>query len=647
MDPKEGGVRRLAQCDAAVTRWLEAIVEHAPFGILFVSPDYRIVWANEAFARQTNLTLEDLHRADIHDIFPRWEQLTIHLFNQVRDSGRAFRDTHYVFPSASGTTCWDGVVSPVYSDNGPLAGFLLMQYDVTEIQALRKAEAETRKLAESRAHDWEVLFDAIPESVLVVEEPGVVVLRNKASHEIWSPGAFERVSPNLDEHELWNAYYPAGPGKPARESPSQRALKGDYVTEEHYEVLDDRGQVRHRHMTTAAVPTGPGRPRRVLAIGRDVTELYRLREAERRARLEYERIAKEMTAVFEGVSDSLVIIDENGKRIHNKAALRLEGFNPDEPRSSTEDLRVFDKAVDKDGRQLSVDNYPGNRVLRGESLRDEYIQYMNLQGKLVEVLVSGDLIETPVGKRAVMLSRDITELRRLERVKEEFLQVVVHELRNPLQVMKGLVQVLSMRLGAEGLQKLGKYITTLMGQVDHLTDIVNELLNAVRTTSSSFVISMSEVDFCEAVVEAVEPYLLNPSGRLIDIRPPERGPIRVKADRTRLKEVVVNLLGNSIKYTPEGKHILVRCFDDGSSAVLILEDEGIGIPKEDLDKVFQGFYRSTNLSGWESGGLGLGLYISRGIARKHGGDLWAENRNGGGTVMTLRLPLLKKDAGGR
>ncbi len=647
MDPRAGGVRRLAQCDAAVTRWLEAIVEHAPVGILFVSPDYRILWANEAFARQTDLTLEDLLCADMHDIFPHWEQHTVHLFDRVRDSGRAFRDTRYVFPSTTGTTYWDGVVVPVYSENGSFAGSLLMQYDVTEIQALREAEGEARKLAESRAHDWEVLFDAIPESVLVVEEPGVVVLRNKASHEIWSQDAFERLSPSLDEHELWNAYCPAEPGKPARESPSQRALKGKFVTEEHYEVLDDKGRVRHRHMTTAAVPTGPGRPKRVLAIGRDVTELYRLREAERRARLEYERIAKEMTAVFEGVSDSLVIIDENGRRIHNKAALRLEGFDPDEPRSRTEEMRVFDRVVDKDGRPLSVDGYPGNRVLRGESLRDEYIQYTNLQGKEVEVLVSGDLIETPVGKRAVMLSRDITELRRLERVKEEFLQVVVHELRNPLQVMKGLVQVLTMRLGGEGLQRLGKYITTLTGQVDHLTDIVNELLNAVRTTSSSFVVSMSEVDFCEAVVEAVEPYLLNPSGRLIEIRPLEHGPIRVKADRTRLKEVVVNLLSNSMKYTPEGKHIWVRCFADDINAMLTVEDEGIGIPKEDLDKVFQGFYRSTNLSSWESGGLGLGLYISRGIARKHGGDLWAGNRAGGGTVMTLKLPLPGKEAGDR
>jgi signal transduction histidine kinase len=287
-----------------------------------------------------------------------------------------------------------------------------------------------------------------------------------------------------------------------------------------------------------------------------------------------------------------------------------------------------------------VSEYPGSRVLRGESLRDEYIRFTNLEGRQVEALVSGDLIETPVGKRAVILSKDVTELRRLERVKEEFLQVVVHELKNPLQVAKGVVQVLSMRLGVEGLHSLDKYVNTLSGQVDHLTKIVNELLNAVRTTSSGFVVSTEDMDFCEVVAEAVEPYLINPSGRQIEVYLAFGGPVRVNGDRTRIKEIVTNLLSNAIKYTPPGKRIWIRCFADSEGARLQVEDEGTGIPEEDLEKVFEGFYRSTNLSQWESGGgLGLGLYISRGIARKHGGDIWAENRKGGGTVMTLRLPL--------
>ncbi|MDP2856984.1 MAG: ATP-binding protein [Bacillota bacterium] len=640
MDVCAGRAKDRGGCAGDTACWLDAIVNNAPFGILFVSPDYEIVSANEAFARQKGLSPADLLRASMRDIFPRWEQHTMHLFERVRASGRPYSDTNYRFPSGAGTTYWDGAVVPVCSEGGLLAGFLLMQYDVTEIQALRQAEAEARNLAERRAHEWEVLFDAIPESVLVVEEPGTVVLRNKASHELWSPGAFERVSPDLNEANLWSVFHPIGPGHPAKESPSQRALRGEFVSEEHYEVLDDKGQFRHRHMTTALVPIDLGRPKRVLAIGRDVTELYKLREAERQARLAYERIAKEMTAVFDGVSDSLIIIDEDGRRTHNKAALRLEGFSADDPKSSTEVVRVFDQVLDLNGRRLDVSEYPGSRVLRGESLRDEYIRFTNLEGRQVEALVSGDLIETPVGKRAVILSKDVTELRRLERVKEEFLQVVVHELKNPLQVAKGVVQVLSMRLGVEGLHSLDKYVNTLSGQVDHLTKIVNELLNAVRTTSSGFVVSTEDMDFCEVVAEAVEPYLINPSGRQIEVYLAFGGPVRVNGDRTRIKEIVTNLLSNAIKYTPPGKRIWIRCFADSEGARLQVEDEGTGIPEEDLEKVFEGFYRSTNLSQWESGGgLGLGLYISRGIARKHGGDIWAENRKGGGTVMTLRLPL--------
>ncbi|MHB8757854.1 MAG: sensor histidine kinase, partial [Bacillota bacterium] len=115
----------------------------------------------------------------------------------------------------------------------------------------------------------------------------------------------------------------------------------------------------------------------------------------------------------------------------------------------------------------------------------------------------------------------------------------------------------------------------------------------------------------------------------------------------RLIEVLTNLMSNAIKYTRPGGHIWVKAAVDGENVVARVEDDGIGIPEDQLDQVFEGFHRARNLTEHDPGGLGLGLFISRDISRRHGGDLWAANREGGGTVMNLKLPLVRQRAGSK
>jgi signal transduction histidine kinase len=108
-----------------------------------------------------------------------------------------------------------------------------------------------------------------------------------------------------------------------------------------------------------------------------------------------------------------------------------------------------------------------------------------------------------------------------------------------------------------------------------------------------------------------------------------------------LGQAITNLLTNAQKYTPTGKAIHVTLSKRNGSALLKVEDEGVGIPPEDLEKVFAGFYRTPDVTKWQPGSVGLGLFISRGLVRRMGGDLWAENRPAGGTVMCMKMPLVK------
>lgn len=234
---------------------------------------------------------------------------------------------------------------------------------------------------------------------------------------------------------------------------------------------------------------------------------------------------------------------------------------------------------------------------------------------------------------------DVTEMGRLERVKEEFMQVVSHELRNPLQVIMGLVSLLRIDLKDPANQDEAlRHLDLMKDQVAHVTALVEDVLMASRLSSGSLKLDLKRVDLVAILDQALSAYVDDPTHLWITCtRAPS--PVWLMGDVRRLGQVVVNLLSNAGNHTPPGKRIWASVEVTAASALLKVEDEGIGIPSGQLEQVFSGFHRAGNVTNWRSGGIGLGLYISRNIARRHRGDLWAENRPGGGTIMCLRLPL--------
>ena len=123
----------------------------------------------------------------------------------------------------------------------------------------------------------------------------------------------------------------------------------------------------------------------------------------------------------------------------------------------------------------------------------------------------------------------------------------------------------------------------------------------------------------------------------------DRLSIPVMIDPVRVRQILTNILDNAIKYTPPGKRIWIDFTLSGNCTVVTVEDEGIGIPQGEIDRIFDQFYRASNVHGY-TGGIGLGLYVSRYLARMHGGDLWVKMRDKGGTIMSLCLPVLLNDA---
>ncbi|HHY12489.1 MAG TPA: hypothetical protein GX529_07650 [Firmicutes bacterium] len=237
----------------------------------------------------------------------------------------------------------------------------------------------------------------------------------------------------------------------------------------------------------------------------------------------------------------------------------------------------------------------------------------------------------------LLVFHDITGLRTLETIRENFLQVMSHELRNPIQTLKALLDLIEAYVAGRD-TPLSKYTRLAESCLYRITALVEDLLSIGQMEHDSLTINAIPADFKELLIESLEPYLTG-SQHVFVCRFDEEAGFPVVVDPVRIHQILANLLNNAVKYTPQGKRIWLDFSVLSKYAILSIADEGIGIPPAELDRIFDRFYRGKNTRG-KFDGIGLGLYVSRCLARMHGGDLWAETRPQGGTVIKFSLPIL-------
>lgn len=246
------------------------------------------------------------------------------------------------------------------------------------------------------------------------------------------------------------------------------------------------------------------------------------------------------------------------------------------------------------------------------------------------------------------LRRRLLELEEVDRLKTQFLSMVSHELRTPLTAVSGFVQVARRRIAraleagdaVDWRQEAGRTAETLdlaQRQSRRLARLVDELLDVSRLQLGRIELHPAEIDIVDDIREVVERMKLLVSTHEFEFRSDlEQG--RVVADRDRLDQVFENLIGNAVKYSPGGGTVGIIVRAVGDDVHVAISDQGIGISRDELDRIFNLFYRSPDPRAGHVGGLGLGLYISRDIVTRHGGRLWAES-NGAGSTFHVSLPL--------
>jgi two-component system phosphate regulon sensor histidine kinase PhoR len=267
------------------------------------------------------------------------------------------------------------------------------------------------------------------------------------------------------------------------------------------------------------------------------------------------------------------------------------------------------------------------------------------------------------GGQRVLLLQDVTEQRRLENVRRDFVANISHELRTPLAAMKAVVETLED--GAlEDSTAARDFLARLHDEVDRLTELVRELLELSRIESGQAAISPRPVDLepvLQAATQRLEPLAQRAGLELrLQVAP---GPLLAFVDPERIGQALANLLHNAIKFTPPGGWIELRAgptapaTDEAASErlsssesehlrsaelTISVADSGIGIPPDQLDRVFERFYKTDRSR--SSGGTGLGLAIAKHVVQAHGGRIWAANGDPQGTIFSFTVPAIKPDA---
>ena len=535
---------------------------------------------------------------------------------------------------------------------------LLVIGAIRDMSEQHRAERERMQQAEQIRLQAD-LIELAHDAILIRDSVSRVIFWNKGAEELYgwpSQEALGRIS-----HTLLRTRFPVS----RAEVDASLEEHGRWEGELTHTCRDGRVViVESRQMLVCDVQ---GHRTAILEINRDITERRHLEQAMQAVHAQAVARLDFLQQIIDALPSSIYLVYGLDARLllANRAAASSWGaiWHIDQPMLeflATNGIKIFDAQ----GQPLMHEHFATLRVVQGgETVLQHQETIRRANGSSLPVLVNAVALDssqwknlareeaepttqyTPQEPVALVVHQDVSALKEAEYLKDEFIGVAAHELRNPLAVLKGYAEMLVFQTARGKGPKLAAWQSEALEEIDEATSrldkLTEDLLDVTRLQAGRLVLSREPTDLVALIQRMVTQRQMTTKQHIFSLDT-EHSSLMIEVDRTRVEQVLTNLLSNAIKYSPQGGPIemSLRKKIEPSEAVLSIRDRGIGIPVGQQARIFGRFVRAENARTSEITGTGLGLYLSRELVERHGGRLWFESAEGEGSTFFMTLPML-------
>ncbi len=599
---------------------LEATMENTHAQLAYLDPDFKFIRVNSAYATGSGHAIDELVGRNHFDLFPNEENQAI--FERVRDTGKAvqFHDKPFEYQDQPwrGITYWDWTLVPVKDAAGHVQGLVLSLVNTTERKRVEQALQESEK----RYRD---LYEEAPNAYFSVGVDGCIKLANTSATELLGYSLGELIG-----RPVFDLYADTPNGKAKAQGVFQRFLAGEEIHDEELETCRADGSKVWISLSVRPIRDTEGRVVASRSVVVDITGRKQaadsLRESEEKLRL-----------MFESATDGITVSDLEGNIVQvNEAVVDMHGYDSKEALVGRHASELMAK---KDHTRATANL---RRTLEDGFVRDIQYTFLTRDGSEFPAELSAAVLRDATGKPTgfITITKDITQRKKLDQLKDEFIGLVSHELRSPLTVITGAVNTVlteATRLSPEETRQL---LQDAALEADTLSHLLGNLLELSRVQANRLLLHAEAISVNKVIQDTVrEMKHRSPVHQFIVDIPRKLPP--VYADQLRLERILHNLLENAVKYSPKGGKIEVSVKPEAEYLVFCVSDQGIGISPTDQSKLFGPFQRLNDPTVDRVGGIGLGLLVCRRLVEAHGGRIWVSSEPGRGSTFFFTLPLSK------
>jgi PAS domain S-box-containing protein len=405
-------------------------------------------------------------------------------------------------------------------------------------------------------------------------------------------------------------------------------------------------------------------PIAVLEINRDITQRRRHEQAKQAAYAQTVARLDILQQVLDALPSSVYLVYGPDARLMlaNGTATSVWGaqwktHQPMQEFLSTNGISI----LDAQGRPLPPDEYATLRAVRqGETTLQQQETIRRPDGSSLPVIVNALALTSPqflahmqqevgpeaaaAGSLALVVHQDVTTLKEAEYLKDEFVGIAAHELRAPLAVLKGYADMLIVQTARQHGPELADWQREALEEIKEATarlvNLSEELLEVTRMQAGRLILHRTPTNIVSLLQRVADNQQRTTTRHQIEVHP-SQAELIADIDPGRVEQILINIIGNAIKYSPQGGPVIIKLWQEARTGMvqMSVRDHGIGIPEHQQVQIFGRFIRADNAQAWGITGTGLGLYLSRGLVEQHGGRLWFESKEGEGSTFFLTLPL--------